>query len=284
MHVRKEVYKLRELPPLSEVAQEIFDAVNDEEIALEDLAEVIERSPEISARLIGLANSAYFGRSGDVHCVTDAIIRVLGLNTVKSIALAYTLSGCFDLRTCPHFNAYEYWQHCILTGTLAQRACQKSRLPERPRPQDAYTAGLTCGLGQLALVHLFPREMSDIYLMLTRSSSRDINELCQEQLGTNPGEAGHWLAQHWGLPELLGSVLSHHHVATYRDEFWPAVTLVGVTKDLAHQIILRQPLDAVSDVRFAALGLTQNDQEKLVETADEGREGLEQTAALLADG
>ena len=93
--------------------------VADDRFSLEDLALVINQDPGLSARILGLANSAYFGQTNPILTVEDAIIRVLGLNMVKSLAVSIAVSGVFDSSACRSFDLHEYWSHSLSIAMLA---------------------------------------------------------------------------------------------------------------------------------------------------------------------
>ncbi|MCU7810600.1 MAG: HDOD domain-containing protein, partial [Candidatus Thiodiazotropha sp. (ex Notomyrtea botanica)] len=79
------VLKLKHLPPLSSTATRLLELLADEDLSLELLSNVISQDPGISARILGVANSAYFGQTSPIHSVEEAVIRVLGLNMVRSL-------------------------------------------------------------------------------------------------------------------------------------------------------------------------------------------------------
>ncbi|HKJ75631.1 MAG TPA: HDOD domain-containing protein, partial [Gammaproteobacteria bacterium] len=118
---RIEVLKLNELPAVPAVAHQFIQAVEDPDIEVRQLAAIIERDPALTARIIGLANAAYFGVSEEVTSVEHAIFKVLGINTAKSLALSIVLSGPLQAGRCPGFDLERYWSSAVLAATAAQR-------------------------------------------------------------------------------------------------------------------------------------------------------------------
>ena len=86
--LRADVRALEEIPPLPQNTQRLLDVLGDDEVNLEDVARSIEEVPVLAARIVGLSRSAYFG-AGTARSVADAIIRVLGLRLVRSLALGW---------------------------------------------------------------------------------------------------------------------------------------------------------------------------------------------------
>ncbi len=90
--VRLEIQKIDCLPPIPSVAQEILIASNDDTTDMNDVAKIIKRDPALVARIIGMANSAFFDFGRNVITIEQAIIIVLGLDLVKSFALSLAMS------------------------------------------------------------------------------------------------------------------------------------------------------------------------------------------------
>ena len=111
---RLAVQKLHELPAMSQNAQKFLDAVQNPDIELSELAAIIEQDPALMARIIGVANSAYFAYPEPIITAEEAIIQVLGLDTTKSLALSIILSGPFDATRCRGFHLQHFWLESIL--------------------------------------------------------------------------------------------------------------------------------------------------------------------------
>ena len=149
--------RLHELPPLAPEAQALLAILADEDSDLEDVARAIERVPALAARIIGLACSAYFGGK-QARSVLDAIVRVLGLSLVRSLALGIVVGGHFDAHRCPAFSPEQYWSSALLTATLARSLAEAAVTEEPVMPDSAYLCGLVHNLGLLAMVHIAPGE------------------------------------------------------------------------------------------------------------------------------
>jgi HD-like signal output (HDOD) protein len=223
---KEQILKLQHLPPLSATATRLLGLLSQEDLALNQLAEVINQDPGLTARLLGLANSAYFGQQNPVLNVEDAIIRVLGLNMVKSLAFSIALSGSFDISDCRQFDLKRYWRDALTLAMLARLLCVKGDTGDSLDPDAVYLAGLLKNIGVLVLVHLFPAQYSQvIQKQLQLGGNGDVLELEKEQIGLNHREAGAWLANRWHLPELIVSVIAQAGVSAQEQE--NEVALVG---------------------------------------------------------
>jgi len=152
---------LDELPQLPAAVHQLLEALCDDDIDRKRLADIIDRCPSLAAKLVGLANSAYFRRSSAVTGLSDAIF-VIGFRTVRSLATATALQAPFENHRCPAFHSGRFWLHAVLTAHVARELAKNAAPDLSLNPEEAYLAGLLHGLGLLALVHLFPDEMNEI--------------------------------------------------------------------------------------------------------------------------
>ncbi|MCG8488988.1 MAG: HDOD domain-containing protein [Chromatiales bacterium] len=206
---KEQVLKLQHLPPLSATATRLLALLSEEDLALNKLAEAINQDPGLSARILGLANSAYFGQQNPVLRVEDAIIRVLGLNMVKSLAFSISISGAFDISGCHQFDIKQYWLESLSTAILARHLSIRSTTEVPPDPDAVYLAGLLMKIGVLVLVHLFPEDYDKVLVQKRQQGSdADLLALETEMLGINHRQAGAWLADRWHLPELVVSAIA----------------------------------------------------------------------------
>ena len=109
-----------DIPNCSVSDQVILSLVTDDETDLIGLATAIEESPSSTALIISLANSAYFSSPNPIYTVGDAIVKVLGMQMVRSIVLSVILGRSLDLSKCPNFSVKAYWTDCL----AAARFCQ----------------------------------------------------------------------------------------------------------------------------------------------------------------
>lgn len=208
--LRDSVLKLDYLPPLSPTATRLLAVAADPELEITALAGIIEADPPLTARVLGLANAAFFGQVRPVLDVEQAIIRVLGLNMVRSLALSMALAGSFDTRACLSFRLSEYWMGALATAQLAAavgRHCGQGG--GLLAPDALYLCGLLHDFGALVLVQLRPREMAQVYASGALGVDQDVAALERRLLGVDRWEAGAWLALRWHLPEVVVHTLGH---------------------------------------------------------------------------
>lgn len=274
------IQKLNELPPMSTSAQEFLAASDNPDIEIREFARIIERDPALMARLISLANAAYFGLREPVTTAEEAIFKVLGLKTAKSMALSIILAGTFSPSRAG-FPLDDYWLTAVTTAMLAQRIAPLAKSDPRPDAGEAYLAGLLHSIGRLVLAHLFPEEMHKV----SEHHERDYNklvELEQEYLGVDHVSAGSWLARKWHLPAPAVAVIEHYRTKNYQGEYWPDVVLVRASLDYAMSLDHDPTAQFDSDI----LNLLKIDTERAeIVTTDllAGRDEIRSMARMLAN-
>ncbi len=279
--VRQKILLLKEIPPMPLIAQKILCMSPDVEIA--ELAATIEQSPEIAARLLGMANAAYFGWPGGVRTVYDAIYKVLGIKLVKSIVLGIALSNVFDVKRCRGFKAEYYWFTAMVTAQLSQTLFTSLDPDLRQDIDNIHLDGLLHNLGIPVLAHLFPEELSRAFVRPVAGETATTTERIRSVLGIEQAQAGGWLARKWHLPRDIVCVMEYHKRREYRGDFWPIVALVGYCEQLAQGLFLSGDLPRDRE-REAFLGVGDAALERISLSLEGQLEDLYSMASLMAAG
>ena len=225
-----EISRLKNLPPLPEESGRILTALNDPDIELGKLVDLLLTSPILVGRLLGLANSAYFGYPGTVTNLKVAIINVLGLKLVKSLSLSILLGTALDSSRCVHFESERFWRHSLLTAVSAQKLAlllKQSSLD----PSLAYTAGILLHIGLLAAVHVYPEEMDQ--LLLENNNESTLDALMIQYHTIDQYQIGGYLLERWQLPAIFQNIVKHYSDANYQGEFLPMISLLKLANILA---------------------------------------------------
>ena len=137
-----------DVPTLPMVAQKLVDLCHDENVSFQELGRVIESDPGLAARLLRVANSAYYGLRHKVSTL-DRVLGTLGLKYVKTIALGFHLATALSSLGGNAFNMHNFWRQSILRGALA-RLLAHQYCPRRQ--EEAFLIGLLqdCGIPFLA--------------------------------------------------------------------------------------------------------------------------------------
>ena len=143
-------------------AQEILTCFGDEFIDADKVAAVVDGDPGICAKLLGLANSAYFGLAEPVNDIGEAISRVLGVDTVRSLVLAMAIQRSFNCKKCPEFDVVRFWTQSLMAAECCKKIAQADPSADDASRDLAYSAGLCHNLGLMALTHIEPTRTNQV--------------------------------------------------------------------------------------------------------------------------
>ena len=207
---REIVESIAALPPLPATAQEILTCFGDEFIDADRVTSVVEGDPGICGKLLGLSNSAYFGLADPVTSMSEAISRVLGVDTVRSLVLAMAIQQSFNSKKCPAFSSERFWVQSLLTAECCKKIVAADTQATDTMRDLAYSAGLCHNLGLMALVHMEPERTNNV--LRAHAEQGRPHSLCgmlMSEFGTDHRIMTTELARFWSLPDAMTSAYAY---------------------------------------------------------------------------
>jgi putative nucleotidyltransferase with HDIG domain len=198
--------RVRDLPALPEAVLEALAALRDDDASTGHCAALIGRDQALAARTLRLANSAFYGVSGRVGSVRDAV-QLLGRRTLCSVMTLASVSQQFQPENCPPFDFGSFWRHAVATGIVARALAQQHHFDQ----DQAFTAGLLHDIGRLAMATYFPQATAET---MRRATSLDVglDEIEHSLLGTDHSTVGALVAAQWHFAaEVTGAIAGHHN-------------------------------------------------------------------------
>lgn len=196
------------LPVMPESHQRVLDSISSPETSLRRIGELVAKDVGMSARLVQLANSAYFGRPRRVYDPIQAVLS-LGVKTVEAIVLTEGFFARLDPVLIEMFGAASLQSHCLRVGMLARKLCGEFGLsPEQT--EAVSTAGILHDAGKIVLI----TEMPDVFLeilRLSRTEGRPLHEVEHEQIGLSHAELIGAILQLWAMPAEVIEATAFHH-------------------------------------------------------------------------
>ena len=206
--LRTFIGELESVPSIPEIYCQLTTALETADASLSDVADIVTKDPGISARLLQVANSVYYGRSQPLAHPRQAVL-LLGIETVRALTLQVKM---FDqLATAKIFDASAFQRHSLRTAGLARAVART--LSEDPHDLDAaFSAGLLHDIGVLVLASNRPVKFAAV---LHRSAAEGNHSTALEAatFGAQHAELGGFLLGLWGLPTSVVEAVSYHHQA-----------------------------------------------------------------------
>ena len=269
------------LPPLPATAQEILTCFGDEFIDADKVAAVVEGDPGICAKLLGLANSAYFGLAEPVNDISEAISRVLGVDTVRSLVLAMALQQSFNCKKCPEFDVVRFWTQALMAAECCKKIALVDQSADDAERDLAYSAGLCHNLGLMALTHIEPVRTNEV-LKVHREHDRadSLAELFNKEFSTDHKIVTAELGRIWSLPAPMVAAYQYRAFPNSHCDFrLGLVVAAGVTavENAERDEEQRSSLLHWSD----QLGIDANDIQKMAMLSDRQKERVQALASNM---
>lgn len=189
------IAKVATLRPVSGVAVRVLALTEEPSVSARELADVMAADQALSAKMLRMANSAYYGQARRISTVRDAVV-LLGSRTVRSAVLVSTVMNRSANQGV--IERYDFWRHSVAVGIIAGAAAQAYHLDRHL----AFTAGVLHAIGQLALDQQAPEILSDA-LSLAHEGDIPLPDAELVLLGFTDADLGRELAARWNFPEEL---------------------------------------------------------------------------------
>ena len=200
------IQRLGELPSLPSVYHRAREILDDPQGSIEALAQVVGTDSALTARILRVANSAFYGLPHRVDTVQRALA-IIGLSETQAIILATSVISVFRDLPLGAVSMRSFWEHSIACGIAARAIARRRGLDG---PERFYLAGLLHDIGRLPLYVLEPLTMSSA-LQAHRERQGLLYDIERHLLGTTHAEVGAALLIRWKIPTLYSDAAAHHH-------------------------------------------------------------------------
>lgn len=270
--------RIRDLPTLPAILGRILSTAADPDASAIDLGRHIAADVSLSATLLKLVNSSYYGFPRQIKSVTQAIV-VLGFLEVRNLTLTATAFNAFE--SIPSkYDREQLWRHSLATAIAAERIARTIG-----RDTDGcFEAALLHDLGKIALDWLFPIVFRKA-AMDAEAQGISIAEAELAVFGKNHADVGGILAEHWNLPESVVDSIRCHHAPESATADPELASIVAVANALTYRTSLGEPSNGcVPEVPanlLRELGLQEEHVEAIVEELETNRPRIEDFIGAL---
>jgi len=207
--LRELVSKMDRLPSMPALYVELIEMLRNPQIGLDEVGAVVAKDMAMTAKILKLVNSAYFGLGRQISSAVEAV-SYLGLETIKSLVLCVHAFSQFS--TAPAGTSFmdELWAHSQTTAGLAKEIARRENTGAKIE-EEAFVAGLLHDTGKLVLASNFPAGYKQV-LSAGGMGSPAVLSAEEDTFGANHAEVGAYLFGLWGLPTpVIEAVALHHH-------------------------------------------------------------------------
>ncbi len=201
------IARVGSLPSLPAVYTELVQELASEDASIHRIGEIVSKDVAMSAKILQLVNSAFFGLPRQVGSPSQAAA-LLGTETLRALVLSVHVFSQYDASRLPGVSIEQLWHHSSRTSVLAKRIAEMESAGKRC-VEDAFIAGFLHAAGTLVLAsglqfgYLDAREMAE-----SEGLPQHVAET--RRLGASHGEVGGYLLGLWGLPNPVVEAVAFH--------------------------------------------------------------------------
>ena len=206
--LQRTVASLRDFPTLSRTYRELTNLLRSPNVGIEQVAGVISKDVGMTASILRLTNSAFFGLPRHIASIDEAL-SFLGVETVKHLVLCLDVFGKYSGRNTGRLNMATLWAHSVSVAGAAKRIAREFGCP-RKQVDESFVAGLLHDTGKLLLAYHDPFGY-DRLMAKRESAGIPIWQREVDHFGASHAEVGGYLLGMWGLPTGVVAAVSLHH-------------------------------------------------------------------------
>ncbi len=195
------------LPSLGSIHSALRELLTAEQRYTTQISEIIRRDPSLTARLLRLVNSVYYGLSAPVNSIEEAVF-YLGVRQIRQLAMVTPVIEDFQrLAGNTPFPWRGFWQHCIGTAILTREVISAV---EVPADESDYVAGLIHDVGKIVMSASFPEHFAEVRRRMDGGET-ELLRVEFEVLGMNHTQLGALYLKNHNLPDVMIETASFHH-------------------------------------------------------------------------
>lgn len=206
------------LPAVPKIVHELIDSFNSDDVSIDDIAKKLAADPVLSARLLRLANSAYYHVSRSIGTVNEAL-SMLGFVTVRTLVISSGLTGGY--KAMPGMDLSLFWRYSLHTAAVAGWLAKRCSV----NGDQAFTVGLMHGIGQLVMHAGMPEQMLQIDKMASPMDARRI-DMERTSFGYSFADVGAELARQWRFPNTFADAIAGFPDPLAKEPFDPVAAVI----------------------------------------------------------
>ena len=264
----------RSLGSYGPVLEEIEQTLASPQCNLSTIGDAIQKDTDLTARLLRLANSPFYGFANRLSTVTEAV-SLLGIQQIQDMIVASSVLDRFEGVPDNLVNKDSFWRHSLAVGVGARLLAMERRLP---KPDKFFVAGLLHDVGRLVLLSQASEQAKAVFELYQRERML-LHEAEMKILGYDHQQIGRELLTSWSYPAILVQAVAYHHNPTASVAKMEA-SVVHIADHLVCAMGLgssgEQFIAPLDERAWATLGLGVDILSRLIETIDEQIEAVEQ--------
>jgi putative nucleotidyltransferase with HDIG domain len=219
------------LPPLSSALNRLLSALENDMAGANDIARIISFDQALSANILRLVNSAYYGYPNQITSIDHAVV-ILGFNAIKSLALGLAVVNIFTEKVYKESKKMHFWEHSLGTAVASRLLMSKIN---KNYSEEAFTAGLLHDIGKMVFLLSFKDDYVKLYDE-AKGDSNNMQFLESEAIGADHAKVGTHIAKKWCFPSKLCAMIQYHHTPEKLKDFDQMTVITGCIVYMANWV------------------------------------------------
>lgn len=231
MQAKQIASDIKSFPGMPGTAVRLLALIDDPGMRVSQIEEILRKDPGLTANVLRLANSAYFGIPSKVGSIRQAVI-LLGLKRLIQMVIAACVGAIMD-KPVPGYDlpAGELWRHSIAVSVAAEGLVKELKIQAA---EEIFTAALLHDVGKLVLGEHVKEDLKQIEEAVCQGAAFEVAE--SNVLGTNHADVGAQILTNWSLPQEIVNAVKLHHVPENAEQSNTMLDIVHVANFMSMMI------------------------------------------------
>lgn len=199
--------QINNLPPFSPIIDKVLKIIDNPASSASDIEKVIKYDQVLASRVLRMANSAYYGYSGKISTISQAVV-ILGLNTLRAILFTASAAKTLNKKLVGYkLDEGGFWKHSVLCALASRAIATKIKYQNI---EEVFIGGLLHDLGKLILDPFVAKNYKAI-IDIVNAKKISFSQAEGEVIGINHAQVGRRLSEKWNFPSNLVEIIAFHH-------------------------------------------------------------------------
>ena len=238
------IEQITNLPTLPQIVVRILQIINDPETSAREIARAVSQDPPLSAKILRLANSAFYGMPRSVTSINNAVV-LLGTKVIRTIVLSLTVFDMFPGNRSSLFNRTAFWRHSTSCAFLCRYLAEQLEGVFPFYAEEAFCGGLLHDLGKVVMEQYLHEDFHQA-IRHAKTKKIPLYDAEMDVLGYAHTDVAQWLTSNWDLPASIQLAMVYHHTPSLATQGRNLVALCHFADHLCYQLKLSIGVNFVS--------------------------------------
>ena len=225
---------------LPDIYWRLKEIIASRDYSMQDVTQLIMYDPGLTARMLRIVNSAYFGFAAKIDTVHHAV-SILGLQQIEDLVLTTSIADALGDYECEHLDVRQFWLRCVYRAIAARDLAGECKLVDSER---MFVAGLLSGIGHLIMYQSLP-VLAQQAQRLADETGKPLHRMEQDVMGFDHAQVAALLMQNWKLPESHVAIIKNHLELDPDADFLLETSIVHISALIGNAFAESRPLDEV---------------------------------------